>query len=127
MCLIKLYLSPNIFNILTYRNFQNAFSVECTEKSFSWPSLITCCMFSWVLGGLFGALILFRSSRKTMQVWHGILQRAALYVVVISFASSMSARKTEIQAANIISRPLIPKYSASSFSNKGRSIIAKHL
>jgi hypothetical protein len=50
-----------------------------------------------------------------------------LYVAVISLASSISAMKKEILAANIISRPLIPKYNLSDFSNMGRSIILKHL
>ncbi|PKY53792.1 hypothetical protein RhiirA4_472198 [Rhizophagus irregularis] len=56
-----------------------------------------------------------------MQVWHSILHRAPLYVVVISSASSISARKKDIYAAKVITCPLIPKYSASDFSNKRRN------
>ncbi len=50
-----------------------------------------------------------------------------MYIAVISSASSISERKNEIRGANIFTWPLIPKYNASGFSNKGRSIISKHL
>jgi len=83
-------------------------------------------MFSCVLREAGSNSILFKSSRETIQVWHGILQRADLYVAVTLSALSISARKNEIHAANIITRPLIPKCSASGFSNNGRSIISKH-
>ena len=85
-------------------------------------------IFSGILWGMSSGLrfILFRSLHKTIQVWHGILHRAALYVVVTSSASSMSARKTEICRAKITSCPLILKYKPLGCSNKGQSIIFKH-
>ena len=100
----------------------------CTEKSLLRPSLIDRSIFSGVLGGMSSGLrfILFRSLRKTIQVWHSILHHATLYVAVISSASSMSARKTEICEAKITSCPLILKYKPLGCSNKGRSIIFKH-
>ena len=114
--------------LMTYGNFQKTFSTVCTEKSLLWPALMTCCIFSGILGTISSAtrFILFRLSHDTIQLWQDILHWAVLYVAVTSFALSMSARKTEIYAANISCHSQTPKYNPSDLFNKGPSIILKH-